>query len=103
MFLFSLLVMVLVGRGRKRKKKTHNSDLTSKNKKFYIMKADKHLPFTKLYHRASQVLLALKNLPANARDVRDMGLIPALGKSPAVGNGTPLQYSCLGNPMDRGA
>ena len=67
------------------------------------MKADKHLCFTKLYHRASQVVLMVKNLPANARGVRDMGLISALGKSPAVGNGTPLQFSCLGNPMDRGA
>ena len=47
------------------------------------MKADKHLSFTKLYHRASQVVLVLKNLPANAGDVRDMGLIPVLGKSSA--------------------
>ena len=34
---------------------------------------------------------------------RDPGLIPGLGRSPAEGNGNPLQYSCLGNPMDRGA
>ena len=38
----------------------------------------------------------IKNLPANARDE---GLIPALGGSPGEGNGNPLQYSCLGNPM----
>ena len=45
----------------------------------------------------------VKNLPANAGDTRDLGSIPGLGRSPGVGNGKPLQYSCLGNPMDRGA
>ena len=43
---------------------------------------------------------AVKNLPANAGDT---GLIPGLGRFPGKGNGNPLQYSCLGNPMDRGA
>ena len=42
----------------------------------------------------------IKNLPANAGDT---GLIPGLGISPGEGNGNPLQYSCLENPMDRGA
>ena len=42
----------------------------------------------------------VKNLPANAGN---MGLIPALGRYPGEGNGNPLQYSCLKNPMDRGA
>ena len=50
--------------------------------------------------RASQRVLVVKNLPANAGDA---GLIPGSGRSPGVGNGNPLQYSCLGNPMDRGA
>ena len=45
----------------------------------------------------------VKNLPANAGDVMDAGLIPGLGRSPRGGNGNPLQYSCLENPMDRGA
>ena len=45
----------------------------------------------------------VKNSPANAGDVRDVGLIPGLGRSPGGGHGTPLQYSCLENPMDRGA
>ena len=45
----------------------------------------------------------VKNLHANAGDVRDAGLIPGLGRSPGEGNGNPLQYSCLENPMDRGA
>ena len=45
---------------------------------------------------------SVKNLPANAGDVRDVGSIPGLGRSPGEGNGNPLQYSCLENPMDRG-
>ena len=45
----------------------------------------------------------VKNLPANAGDVRDMGLIPGSGRSPGEGNGDPLQYSCLENSMDWGA
>ena len=44
----------------------------------------------------------VKNPPANARDVRDAGLIPGSGRSPGEGNGNPHQYSCLGNPVDRG-
>ena len=51
----------------------------------------------------SQVALVLKNLPANAGDVRDTGLIPGWGRSPGEGNGNPLQYSCLENSLDRGA
>ena len=47
--------------------------------------------------------LVVKNLPASAGDARDVGLIPELGRSPGVGNGNPLQYSCLENFMDRGA
>ena len=43
----------------------------------------------------------VKNLPANAGDSRDAGSVPGLGRSPAVGNGNPLQYSCLDNPVDR--
>ena len=45
----------------------------------------------------------VKNLPANAGDIRDTGLIPGSGRSPRGGNGNPFQYSCLENPMDRGA
>ena len=50
----------------------------------------------------SQMALAVKNLPASAADIRDVGSIPGLGRSPRGGNGNPLQYSCLGNSMDRG-
>ena len=45
----------------------------------------------------------VKNPPASARDARDLGLTPGLGRSPGGGNGTLLQYSCMENPMDRGA
>ena len=49
-----------------------------------------------------ELVLVVKNLPVNAGDVRDTGSIPGLGRSPGEGNGTPFQYSFLGNPMDRG-
>ena len=45
----------------------------------------------------------VKNLPANIGDARDVGSIPGVGRSSGEGNGNPGQYSCLGNPMDRGA
>ena len=45
----------------------------------------------------------VKNPPANAGDLKDTGSIPESGRSPGEGNGYPLQYSCLENPMDRGA
>ena len=45
----------------------------------------------------------VKNPPANVRAIRDTGSIPGSGRSPWGGNGNPLQHSCLGNPMDRGA
>ena len=42
----------------------------------------------------------VKNLPADARNAKDVGLIPGSGRSPGEGNDNPLQYSCLENPMD---
>ena len=45
----------------------------------------------------------VKNPPANAGDARGVGFTPGSGRSPGVGNGNPLQYSCLEKPMDRGA
>ena len=51
----------------------------------------------------SQVALVVKNLPANAGDVRDLVLIPGSGRFPGGGHGNPLQYSCLENPMNREA
>ena len=52
---------------------------------------------------ASQVTLVVKNLSANAEDAEDAGLTPGSGRSPGGGHGSPPQYSCLENPMDRGA
>ena len=45
----------------------------------------------------------VKNLPVNAGDLRDLASVPGLGRSPGEGDGYPLQYSCLENPMNRGA
>ena len=53
--------------------------------------------------RASQVALVIKNLPANAVDIRDVGSISGSGRTPGEGNGNPLQYSCLENSTDREA
>ena len=66
------------------------------NKKQYIQGA------VSIY-RASQVVLVIKNPPANARNIRDVGSIPGLGRSPGGRHDNPLHYSCLENPMDRGA
>ena len=66
-----------------------------------------HLNIKSFSHRyhfiwASQMMLVVKNPLVNAADVRDAGSIPGLGRTPEEGNGYPLQYSCLGNPMNRG-
>jgi len=53
--------------------------------------------------RASHVALVVKKLPANAGDIRDEGSIPESGRYLGGQHGNPLQYSCLENPMDRGA
>ena len=59
-----------------------------------------HIPSLVLLYK-SQVALVVKNIPADAGDTRNAGSIPGSGRSPAVGNVNLLQYSCLGNPMDR--
>ena len=51
----------------------------------------------------SQVVLVVKNPPGNEGNIRDVDSIPELGRSPGVGNGNPLQYSCLENSIDGGA
>ena len=58
---------------------------------------------TRSLPRASQVVPVVKNPPASAGDIRDVGSFPESGRSPGGGHGNPLQYSCLENPMDRGA
>ena len=52
---------------------------------------------------ASQVALVVNNPPASTADERDVGPILGSGRSPGVGSGSPLQYSCMENPMDRAA
>ena len=58
----------------------------------WILKCSIYIPW------ASQVALVVKNLPANAGDIRDAGSIPGSRRSPEGGHGDPLQYSCLENP-----
>ena len=68
-------------------------------------KRRKH-PFDKvlvLSHGNFEVALVVKNPPVNARDVRNAGSIPGSGRFPGGGHGSLLQYSCLENPIDRGA
>ena len=60
-------------------------------------------PLSSDAHVAPQVALVVKNMHASAGAIREVGLIPGSGRSPEVGNGSPLQYSCLENSMDRGA
>ena len=65
-----------------------------------------HLAYSCIFDhflKVSPVAQLVKNLLANARDARDMGSIPWLGRSPGEGNGNPLQYYYLKNSMDRGA
>ena len=61
-----------------------------------------HLDKINEYYGASQVTLVVKNLPANAGDLRDNEFNPWVGRSPGGGHSNPLQYSWLENPMDRG-
>ena len=56
-----------------------------------------------MYLTDVQFVLVVKNLPANAGDIKNMCLIPGLERSPGGGHGNPLQYSCLENSMARGA
>ena len=52
--------------------------------------------------KGGNLALVIKNLPANAGDIRDVGSIPGPRRSPGEGNGYPLQYPCLEHPIDRG-
>ena len=56
-----------------------------------------------MFGGASQVAPVVENLPASAGNLREVGSIPGSGRSPGEGNGNPLQYSCLENPIERGA
>ena len=63
----------------------------------------RHFIHSESFHPSYQHGTVIKNLPANAGDTGEVGLIPGSGRSPEEGNGNPLQYSCLENPMDRRA
>ena len=69
-------------------------------------KEEVHSGLQKFFSKSSKscfsVVLMVKNLPANAEDVRDVGSIPGSGRFPGEGNGNPVQDFCLENPMDRG-
>ena len=68
-----------------------------------LQKKKKKLATSQWLAGDSQVALVVKNLPANAEDLREAGLIPGSRRSPGGGHGNSLQYSCSENPMDRGA
>ena len=68
-----------------------------------VLVESNHLEMYTGVQQASQVVIVVKNLPASAGDVRDTGSIPRSGRSLGEGKGNQLQYSCLENPMDRGA
>ena len=76
-------------------KERHNKDLLEKPSNIELCMGDGR--------GASQVALVVKNLPTIAGDIRDMGSIPGLGRSPGGGHRNSLQCSCLENPMERGA
>ena len=68
---------------------------------WYALVCIRELTLPEERSEASWVVLVVKNLPANAGDVRDGGLIPGSGRSPGEGNGNLLQYSCLESHTDR--
>ena len=70
---------------------------------FIFFRKIPHCGIAGSYYTSSQVALVVKKPPTNAGDIRDKGLIPGLGRSSGGRNSNPLQYSCLENPMDRGA
>ena len=66
-------------------------------------KQKQYFSFLYISPMTPQVVLAVKDPPANAGNIGDNGLIPGSGRSPRRGHGNPLQYSCLENPVDREA
>ena len=98
----SVLVSTAVLKNHHKSSVLNNTELLSYSSG--VQKPDMDL--TGLKSRASwtsQAALVVKSPPANAGDIRDVGSIPGSGRSPGGGHSSPLQYSCLENPMDRGA
>ena len=80
---------------------THIHAVIKEDKQYYLKY---HVwPTSSYYRDFSGGTLVVKNPPASAGGMRDMGLIPGSGRSPGRGHDNPLQYSCLENPMDREA
>ena len=79
-----------------RLKKLFQDNRSMENNPIPIFKSENSIVISLQY-------LVVKNLPTNAGDIRDVGSITGSGISPGGGHGNPLQYSCLENPMDRGA
>ena len=78
---------------------THQKEASDPSPKAQV----KHLPVYLTWMALSaSVALVVNNMPDNAGDARDAGSTPGSGRSPGGGNGNPVQYSCLENPMDRG-
>ena len=69
----------------------------------FLRNGSQRFPAVYDLHGLPKVVLVVRNPPANAGDIRDSGSIPGSGRFPGDGHGNPLQYSCLENPMERGA
>ena len=99
--------ILLLKKKKKKRRLTNNQQLISQMDKLKPPQSEgiclKYIEVGVMETGASQVALVVKNPPANAGDIRDMGSTPGLGRSSGGRHSNPLQYSCLENPMDRGA
>ena len=69
----------------------------------WVFKSEASIQVNMKKYDGPQVVVVIKSPPASVGDVTDSGSVPGSGRSPGGGHGSPLQYSCLENPMDRGA
>jgi len=102
-FLLSLLIQILISYGDTLTDTLWNNVIyqlpghPSAQSRWHIKVA------IRVFSRASQAVLVVKNQPASAVDIKDLGLIPGLRRSPGGGHGNSFKYSCLANPMDKGS
>ena len=98
-YIYDIYILVYIYNYKSRGYFKHFRNTNSSNPHNISMKTPvtSTLQMSKLRFVASQVV---KNLPVNAGDIRDVGLIPGLGRPPGGGHGNPLQYSCMGNPTN---
>ena len=103
LFLLSLLIQILISYGDTLTDTLWNNVIyqlpghPSAQSRWHIKVA------IRVFSRASQAVLVVKNQPASAVDIKDLGLIPGLRRSPGGGHGNSFKYSCLENPMDKGS